>query len=231
MTSAQFLDRLFALQNPSELKNVQRFFSYEGVESKFIGIRMGHLFKLAKEFAGLPLTEIGQLLDNEHYEARMGAVCIMDFQARSKKTSAAIKKGLYELYISRHDAINNWDMVDRAAPWVVGGYLIDKPRNALYGLAQSQNVWERRTAIVATAFFLREGEVDDTFEIAEILIHDRHDLINKAVGSWIRHAGIRDKRRLLAFLDKHAARMPRVTLRYAIEKLSAEDKQYYLKLK
>lgn len=231
MTAAIFLEKLQTLQNPAELKNVQRFFSYEGVESKFIGMKMGDLFKLAKTFSAMPLNEIEILLNNAYYEARMGAVCIMDFQARSKKIAADHKKKLFELYLSKHDKINNWDMVDRAAPYVVGGYLFDKPKIALYELAQSDNVWERRTAIVATYFFIREGEVDDTFRIAEILVNDSHDSINKAVGSWIREAGKQDKRKLLEFLNKYAATMPRVTLRYAFEKLNLEDRSYYLQLK
>lgn len=231
MTASGFVAELFKLQNPAELKNVTRFFSFEGVESKFIGVRMGDIFKLAKSTADMPLTELEQLLNSDYYEARMGAVCIMDFKARAKKLSDESKKALFDLYISRHDAINNWDMVDRAAPWVVGGYLIDKPRAILYDLAQSKNVWERRTAIVATAYFLREKQTDDTFKIAGILINDPHDLIHKAVGSWIRHAGIQDRGQLLAFLDQYAATMPRVTLRYAIEKLIPQEKQYYLKRK
>lgn len=231
LTAAHFTDQLLLLQKPDELKNVMRFFSFEGAESQFIGMKMGDIFKLAKAAVGMPLTEIEKLLDSDYYEARMGGICIMDFQARGKKTTPQTRKALFELYLSKHSQINNWDMVDRAAPHVVGSYLIDKPRNILYELAKSPNVWERRTAIVATAYFLREGQTDDTFAIAQILIADQHHLINKAVGSWIRHAGNQNKRQLLAFLDQHAATMPRVTLRYAVEKLAPEDKQFYMKRK
>src|SRR6187431_776070 len=129
-----------------------------------------------------------QLLQNEYYEARMGAVCIMNLQARAKKTSAEQKKALYDLYLKRHNYINNWDMVDAAAPYVIGGYLFDKPRDVLYKLAKSKNVYERRTAIVATYYFIRQHQLDDTFLLAEILVNDKHELINKAVGSWIREA-------------------------------------------
>ena len=114
---------------------------------------------------------------------------------------------------------------------MVGGYLTDKPRKVLYKLAKSNNVWERRTAIVATYFFIRQDDVADTFKIAEILIHDEHDLIQKAVGSWIREAGKRDKLELIAFLDRFAPSMPRTTLRYVVEKLDAKTKEHYLKLK
>ena len=100
----------------------------------------------------------------------------MDWQARDKKTSEEQRKELYDLYIKRHDRIDNWDLVDRSAPFVVGRYLSDKPRDILYILARSENPWERRTAIVATDYFIRQADVDDTFKIAELLVDDPHDL-------------------------------------------------------
>ena len=106
-----------------------------------------------------------------------------------------------------------------------------KPRDILYKLAGSKNTWERRTAIVSTYYFIRQGEVDDTFAIAEILVNDDHDLINKAVGGWVREAGKKDPKRLLSFLDKHAATMPRVALRYAIEHLDKKQRDHYLSVK
>ena len=147
----------------------------------------------------------------------------MDFKARAKNTSLEIKKDLFELYIKRHDRINNWDLVDRSAPYVVGGYLFDKDRKMLYKLARSKNVWERRTAIVATYFFIRQNDLSDTFRIAEILVNDSHDLIQKAVGSWIREAGKKDKLLLIEFLDSHAESMPKTMLRYAIGKLDKKE--------
>ncbi|HSF90050.1 MAG TPA: DNA alkylation repair protein [Saprospiraceae bacterium] len=231
MTSKQFLEELTALQSKKELENVQRFFRDEGKTSKFLGVRMADIFALAKKYTHLPVADIEKLLKSKYYEARMGAVSIMDFQARDKKTSTERKKELYDLYMSRHDCIDNWDMVDRSASYVVGGYLADKSRKILYKLAKSKNVWERRTAIVATYYFIRQDDVDDTYKIAALLIHDPHDLIQKAVGSWIREAGKRDKRKLLSFLDLYAATMPRTTLRYAVEKLDAKTKEHYLKIR
>lgn len=227
LTAKQFLIELSAFQSTAALENVQRFFRDEGTESKFLGVRMSNLFALAKKFIQMPLNEIEKLLESEFYEARMGAVCMMDFQARDKNISAQRKKELFDLYISKHDRINNWDMVDRGAPYIVGGYLFDKPRTILYKLAKSKNVWERRTSVVATYFFIRQNDLDDTFKIAGILINDKHDLIQKAVGSWVREAGKRDKQKLLSFLDKYATTMPGTTLRYAIEKLDKEQKQFY----
>jgi 3-methyladenine DNA glycosylase AlkD len=228
LTAKKFTDQLKAFQSTAELKNVQRFFRDEGSANKFLGIRMANIFALAKEFTEMPLTEIAKLLQNEYYEIRMGAVSIMDFKARQKTTTPACKKQLFELYIKRHDRINNWDLVDRSAPYVVGGYLFDKPRTILYKLAKSKNVWERRTAIVSTYFFIRQKDVSDTFNIAAILVQDEHDFIQKAVGSWIREAGKKDKLPLIEFLDQFAGSMPRTMLRYAIEKLDKKEKDYYL---
>lgn len=231
LTAKAFIEQLSLLKSNSELKNVQRFFRDDNPNNKFIGIRMSNIFSHAKKYIEMPVSEIEKLLQSEYYEARMGAVSIMDFQARNKKTKAARKKELFDLYIKRHDKINNWDLVDRSAPYVVGGYLFDKPRTVLYQLAKSKNVWERRTAIVSTYFFIRQNDVSDTFKIAEILVNDQHDLIQKAVGSWIREAGKKDKLALIEFLDSHAATMPRTILRYAIEKLDKKEKEYYLKIK
>jgi hypothetical protein len=228
LTAKAFVQELSTLRSAAELKNVQRFFRNEGTSTQFIGIRMANIFALAKKFSALPLIEIEKLLGSEYYEVRMGAVSIMDFQARDKKSTPALKKQLFDLYIKRHDRIDNWDMVDRSAPYVVGGYLSDKPRKILYKLARSKNVWERRTAIVSTYYFIRQNDIADTFEIAEILLHDKHDLIQKAVGSWIREAGKKDIHRLIEFLDTWAAVMPRTMLRYAVEKLSDKEKQYYM---
>lgn len=228
LTAKQFVDNLLQLRTKRDLENVQRYFREENPDNRFMGIRMGTVFQLSKKFMAMPLDEIAKLLESHYYEARVGAVSIMDFQARNKKTTPYQKKELFDLYIKRHNRINNWDMVDRSAPYVVGGYLADKPRKIIYKLAKSKNVWERRTAIVSTYFFIRQGDVADTFRIAEILVNDKHDLIQKAVGSWIREAGKKDKLQLIEFLDRFAGSMPRTMLRCAIEKLSAREKKYYL---
>ena len=229
LTARQFVEHLSKLKTKVDLEKNTRFFRDEGKnKSKILGVRMGKLFALAKSFASLELDEVEELLENEYYEVRMGAMCIMDFQARNKKTSLERKKELFDLYIRRHDRIDNWDLIDRSAGYVVGGYLIDKPRAILYKLAKSKNIWERRTAMVATSYFLRQGQVDDTFKIGEMLVGDKHDLIHKAVGSWIREAGKRDKKRLVDFLEDYAAVMPRTMLRYAIERLEKKQRDFFL---
>lgn len=194
-------------------------------------IPMRHIFALAKEFIEMPPTQIDALLEAPDHESRVGAVSIMDFQARRRSTPEPRRRELYELYLRRHDLIDTWDLVDRAAPHVVGGYLADKPRDPLYELARSANWPKRRTAIVATYFFIRQGDVEDTFAIGDILAHDPEDLVQKAVGGWIREAGKRDHARLIGFLDRHAGTMPRTALRYAVEHFDSELRQHYLDLR
>jgi 3-methyladenine DNA glycosylase AlkD len=228
----EFVAALKKLADPAAVAGVARFFwadpNGHSDDNQFLGVKIGKIFPVAKRFADMPLADVGRLLDSRYYEVRMGAVSIMDFQARAKRTPPEHRKALFELYIKRHDCINNWDMVDRAAPYVVGGYLADKPRDLLYKLARSKNPWERRTAIVSTYYFIRQDDVDDTFRIAEMLVHDEHELVQKAVGSWVREAGKRDQKRLLRFLDAHAATMPRTMLRYAVEKLAPTVRAKYL---
>jgi 3-methyladenine DNA glycosylase AlkD len=230
MTASQFITALTSFKSAEELKKNKRFYIEEG-KDKVLGVRMKTIFDTAKKFMAMPANEIKKLFASPYYEVRMGAVSIMDFQARKKNITEEEKKVLYKLYIDNHDRINTWDFVDRSAPHVVGGYLFDKPRTILYKLAKSKNVWERRTAIVSTWYFIRQNDLDDTFAIAELLIKDKHDLIHKAAGSWIREAGKRDKKRLLEFLDKYAPVMPRTMLRYALEKLDKKQKDYYMKSK
>jgi 3-methyladenine DNA glycosylase AlkD len=227
LTVKIFLDKLNLKAKPAN--DNSRFFKDEDKRNKFLGVRMSDIFGLAKEFTQMPLEQTEKLLHSDYYEVRMGAVSIMDFQARDKKTTTERRKELFELYIRRHDRINNWDLVDRSAPYVVGGYLFDKPRTILYKLAKSKDPWERRTSIVATYYFIRQNEIDETFRIAKLLVHDKHELVNKAVGSWVREAGKRDRQKLLDFLNEYAATMPRVALRYAVEKLDKKTRDKYLK--
>ncbi|MEP4534740.1 MAG: DNA alkylation repair protein [Cyclobacteriaceae bacterium] len=189
------------------------------------------IFSLAKEFIQMPVPEVVKLLQDENHDHRMGAVSILDWKARSKKTSTAEKEAVYRAYMDNHKWIDDWGLVDRAAPYVVGGFLHDKPRDPLYRLAKSKNALERRTAIVSTYFFIRQNDIEDTFKIAEILVSDSDHSVQTAIGSWVREAGKRDETKLKAFLDKYAATMPRITLRYAIEKLDRQTKEAYLDMK
>ena len=228
----QFLLALKEIADPARVHEVTRYFHPDpnagSSNNKILGVSIGKIFPIAKKFADMPLTDVEKLLDSPYYEVRLGAVSIMDFQARAKRITPEQRKALFDLYIRRHDRINNWDLVDRAAPHVVGGYLADKPRAVLYKLARSRNPWERRTAIVSTWYFIRANDVDDTFAIAEILVKDKHELVQKGVGSWLREAGKRDQKQLVRFLDKHAGSMPRTMLRYAVEKLPTAQRAKFL---
>ena len=230
-----FVEKLKSYRSPEELKKYHRYFAFDedqsGEGDTFIGVRMGQVFALAKEFMAMPLDEIEKLLESPIHEVRVGAVSIMDWQARSQTTSEARRKELFDLYLRRHDRINSWDLVDRSALYVVGSYLFDKPRDVLHTLAHSKETWERRTAIVSTLYFIGKGNVDDAFKIAEILLKDDQDLIHKATGWALREAGKKNRPRLLRFLDKHAAAMPRTTLRCAIEHFDRKQRDHYLGMK
>ncbi|RIJ34220.1 DNA alkylation repair protein [Pontibacter oryzae] len=188
------------------------------------------IFSLAKEFQYMTVLEVVKLIKNKDADCRLGAVSILDWKARNKKTTTLEKSEIYRAYIENHTYIDDWGMVDRAAPYVVGGYLYDKDKNPLYKLAKSTAPMERRTAIVSTYFFIRKNEIEDTFKIAELLVNDTEHFVQTAVGSWIREAGKRDEDRLKAFLNKYAATMPRVTLRLAIEKFNPQLRKHYLSI-
>jgi 3-methyladenine DNA glycosylase AlkD len=235
LNANRFIERLEPLGSPEQVEAARRYLQpgvkVQGDVDVAIGARMGDVFALAKEFTDMPLEQVEVLLDSPVHEVRVGAVSIMDFQARNTRTSPERRKELFDLYIRRHDRINTWDLVDRSAPYVVGGYLFDQPRDILYELAGSDEMCERRTAIVATYYFIRQGETAETFTIAEALVDDDHDLIQKAVGGWVREAGKRDPDRLRDFLDRFAATMPRTTLRYAVEHLDNAERDHYMGLK
>ncbi|SFG94008.1 DNA alkylation repair protein [Pedobacter insulae] len=235
LTAAAFTDKLATYQSDEELKKIQRYFKSDegqyGEGDEFMGVKMGLVFQTAKEFIDMPVAELEKMLESPIHEIRTGAVSIMDKASRDKKISPERLKDLFALYIRRHDRINNWDLVDLGCLYMTGSYLFDKPRTILYELAKSNSIWERRTAILGTCFFIKKGDVKDTFALAEILLEDKEDLIHKGVGWMLRFAGDKDKFRLLAFLDAFAATMPRTMLRYTIEKLPKEQRKYYLSLK
>lgn len=235
LTATAFVRSLEAYISPEEKAKAQRYFRTgpgdyaEG--DVWVGVRMRDVFALAKGFVDLPVGEIEKLLDSPIHEVRAGALSIMDKAARLKRTSEVRRKELFDLYLRRLDRINNWDLVDLAAPYVVGGYLYDKQRDVLFDLARSPDPWARRTAMLSTLYFARQGDLDDVYRIAELLLQDDHDLIHKAVGGMLREAGKRDRDRLLAFLDEHAASMPRTMLRYAIEHLNNDQRNHYRSLR
>ncbi len=182
-----------------------------------IGVRNPEARKVARAFRDLGLDEIRELLDSPVHEERLVALVVL--VERVRRADETTRTAAFDLYLSATDRINNWDLVDLSAPHVVGAHLRDRPRDVLDRLATSESLWERRIAILATFAFIRDGDLDDTFRLAETLLTDRHDLIHKAVGWMLREAGLRDEARLVAFLRRHAAVMPRTMLRYALEKI------------
>ncbi|MCW5877094.1 MAG: DNA alkylation repair protein [Anaerolineales bacterium] len=226
LSAAGFLMQLKSHASPAQQQAYERYFP--GQSQEFIGVRMGQVFALAKAHSEMPLAEIETLLDSEIREARVGALSIMEKSARGKKTGDERRQALYELYLRRHERINTWDLVDLGAQHVVGAWLVDKPREVLYQLAASDFWPERRTALVACFAFVRRGELDDALKLAERLAEDPEEYVQKAVGWLLRTVGDADPRRLLAFLQQHAARLPRPALRAAIEKLGKAERALWL---
>ena len=227
LTAEEFTRRLLTFQSDDELRKIRRYFK-DGGGDTFIGVRMLHIFDLAKSFLAMPPLEIEKMLDSPIHEVRAGALSLMSKQATDKKTPESRRGQLFDLYLRRHDRIDNWDLVDLAAPNVIGNYLLTRPRNILYELARSPNPWKRRTAIYSTLAFVRRGEVTDTMAIAGILVDDPHDLVQKPTGGMLREAGKKDAQALTTFLDENAATMPRITLRYAVERLDPVQRAKYL---
>lgn len=222
-TAKDVVAALEAEADPTDIDYVARFYK-GGPSAEVMGVRMPKVFPIAKSFKSLPLEEIGTLLDDDSYEVRMAAVSIMDFQARQKKLDPGIREALFRLYLDRHDRLNNWDFVDRAAPHVIGEYLVDKDRAVLDKLARSANPNERRTALVATYAFIKRGEISDTFRIAEILAADRDAYVQKALGSWVREAGKKDESALVAYLTTNSDRLPKTTMTAATKLLPEETR-------
>lgn len=228
-TAKLFLERLRANATEAERTKYERYFplATRRKGDAFIGVRMGTVFELAKAFVAMPPSEIEKLMESEIHEARAGAMSIMAKQYAARPTTPERKQELYELYLRRHDRIDNWDLVDLAAHCVIGPHLIERPRDVLYRLAKSRNPWERRSAIVATFAFIRHGAFDDAFALAETLLGEKEELVQKAVGWVLRTIGGAPLR---AFLDQHAAEMPRPMLRNAIEKFPPAERSRYLRM-
>lgn len=234
-TSKEYIKKLRSLSNDADKAAMSRYFKTGkgeyGEGDVFIGVRSSVVYSTAKDFVDMEPAEIEMMLQNPVHEIRAAALSIMSRIARKKKTTEAKRKELFDIYLRNHKGINNWDLVDVSCIYVAGAYLFDKKRDILYKLAKSQNIWERRTAMVSTSYFIKQGDLVDTFRIAEILLEDKHDLIHKATGWMLREAGDKDEKRLMKFLDKYAATMPRTALRYALEHFNEKDRSYYMKLK
>lgn len=230
MTRMQLQRDLARLADPERAANVAWFFKTGkgeyGEGDRFLGIPVPLLRKTALRYRDLSLTDIGRLLASRIHEHRAAALEIL--VAQYERGSDEARDRIARFYLAHTSGINNWDLVDASAPYILGDHLKTRPRDLLYKLAASSNLWERRIAIVSTFAFIKSGEIDETFRIAELLLSDTHDLIHKAVGWALRETGKVSRRALLNFLTKHYTRIPHTALRYAIEHFSPEQRKQML---
>ncbi|WP_120005108.1 DNA alkylation repair protein [Nesterenkonia muleiensis] len=206
------------LRTQSEREKITRRLPTDsGLEA--VGVRMKEVFDTAKARTDLPLSEVQSLLTSRWYEVRMVAVAILDFKARQRGLTDTDRRDLYDAYMDNHHRLTAWDFVDRAAPRVIGWYLLDKSRQPLFDLASSEVALERRTAITAAFWIIRQGDLDDPLTLAELLADDESELVTRPVGTALREVGKIDQDRLPAFLRKHHRRMSRASVRLATDQL------------
>lgn len=221
---------LAAAADPIRAAGMARFFKtgkgQYGENDKFLGISVPAQREIALRYRSLPLAEISNLLQSPWHEHRFCALEILVHEY--ERGHQALKREIFRFYLQNTAGVNNWDLVDASAPYIVGGHLRSRSRRLLVRLAKSKSLWERRIAIVATLGLIKYGEIEDTFRIAEALLGDRHDLMHKAVGWALRETGKVSRPALLRFLETHYAAIPRTALRYAIEHLPPQQRKEIL---
>lgn len=231
MTIAEIKSKLSALADEKRAVISRRFFKTGpgeyGEGDQFIGIRVPVLRKLAKEYKALPIKKAETLLQSSVHEQRQLALFILILIY--KRADEPIRKQIYDLYLKNTAHINNWDLIDVSAEHIVGHYLWERSKTSLFNLAQSNNLWERRIAVLSTFHYIKKEKYEHTLKIAEILLNDKEDLIHKAVGWMLREVGKRHLPTEERFLKNHYQGMPRTMLRYAIEKFPEKKRQRYLK--
>lgn len=224
-------ERLRSAADPARAEFSRRFFKTApgeyGHGDVFIGITVPALRRVVREFQALPLDDAVKLLSSTIHEERLMAVLIL--VRKFAKGSSEDQERIYGAYLANTRFINNWDLVDASAEYIVGAFLRDRSRRPLHALARSKNLWERRISILSTFHFIKHDEFEEALKIAEKLVADDEDLIHKAVGWMLREIGKRDLATEESFLKKHYQKMPRTMLRYAIEKFPETKRQAYLK--
>lgn len=234
-SAAHYIEQLKAHQSSAEIKRLhQDFKTGQGQiaqDVSFMGVPMAQVNAVSKAFQDMQPQELEKLLESPLHEVRTGALRIMVRQATAQKTPRPQRKQLLILYLKRHDQINHPELVDNSAPEIIGRYLVDQPRDLLYELARSQDPWKRRTAIIATQYLIQQGDVQDTFQIAEKLLGDDEPQIHEAVGRMLRKAGKKEPAHLGRFLDAHAATMPHAMLERAIDLCDKKTQTHYRGLK
>ncbi|MEC3951659.1 DNA alkylation repair protein [Nocardia sp. CDC153] len=238
LTAAAVQAELAALADPADAVHLQRFFKTGpgeyGEGDVFIGVRVPQTRKAVKAFVGMPLSEIDVLLDSPVHEHRLAGLVMLNGEmaraSRKRGGDAARQREIVDLYLAavRRGRVNNWDLVDASAEFVLGPWLFERPRDLLHEFAASDSLWERRVALLTTFAFIKQGDASTTLELCEQLLVDRRDLIQKAVGWMLREIGKRvDPAILTGFLDAHAAAMGRTALSYATEHLTPEQRIHY----
>jgi 3-methyladenine DNA glycosylase AlkD len=222
---------LHALADSEIASHSARFFKSGpgeyGEGDAFLGVRVPHQRRLAGEYRDLPVGEVEQLLASPYHEERLVALYIMVLQAR--RGGPDTRESVFRAYMRAIDRVNNWDLVDCSAEHIVGGFLPAETSELLEELAGADSVWHRRIAIMATFHYIRRNVFEPTIRLAEMLVADEHDLIHKAVGWMLREVGKQDPDLLEVFLARHARRMPRTMLRYAIEKMPEERRRFHMR--
>jgi 3-methyladenine DNA glycosylase AlkD len=217
--------------DPEYAERLQGFFKTGeggyGEGDVFIGVRVPDQRQVAKKYKDLPLADIRMLLMSKVHEHRLTALLILVEQFR--KGDDKTRTQIIDLYLENISYVNNWDLVDSSAHKILGEWLVDKPRDLLYNMAQSETLWQRRISIISTFAFINRGDLIDALRLAEALIDDEHDLIHKASGWVLREVGKKDQKALEKFLMSHCERMPRTMLRYAVEKFSPDRKKFYMR--
>jgi 3-methyladenine DNA glycosylase AlkD len=223
-------EALRSVADPAIAAHSQRFFKTGkgeyGEGDRFLGIRVPVLRQHARKHRNLPIKQLLQLLRSEYHEERLCALLIMVL--KYQRGSDEERERIFQHYLNNTRYINNWDLVDSSAYHIIGPHLEDRERLILYGLSRSDNLWERRIAIISTLHFIRKQQYEDTLKISYSLLDDEHDLIHKAVGWMLREVGNRDRSVEQSFLNEHYQRMPRTMLRYAIEKFPQKQRKDYL---
>ncbi|MFL6450606.1 MAG: DNA alkylation repair protein [Bryobacteraceae bacterium] len=221
---------LAAIADPKRADSLSWFFKtgkgQYGEGDRFLGITVPQQSKVAVKYRDLPLQEVARLLKSPFHEHRSVGLAILVLQFT--RGTAESRHRIFDFYLAHAQRVNNWDLVDGSAPYIVGRYLNDKSRDILYQLARSPNLWERRIAIVSTLSFVKAGELDDAFGISQMLLGDKHDLIHKAVGWVLRECGKISRSRQLEFITSHYGQLPRTALRYAIEHLPPLERKQVL---
>lgn len=235
MIAAFVLSELQSIGSSEKAVHLSRFFKtgpgQYGEGDRFLGVMVPYSRAIAKANKAMPLEEVQLLLESPWHEARLCALLILVYRFKERKITEEEREQIYSFYIKNARRCNNWDLVDLSCRDIVGEYLVDKERSILYRLADSENLWEQRIAIVATWAFIRRSDFNDTLALAERLMAHKHDLMHKAVGWMLREVGKKDRETLTNFLEKNATQLPRTTLRYAIEHYPEPQRQYFLKMK